>query len=408
MKKHAYCLSLNNFSLALLLTIGAGGTSDLMAQTQSPAQPALGSDAKIDKDRIIADLVRRVELLERRLATNSGPASLPTHAGAPSQASIGTPPPALNTPSLAQRSFGASPAASPTAVANTGTAPSANEPADEETTRALERTLIREGGLVLPPKTFEIDPRLTYEHRSANALQVVNIGGQAQISRQDLKRHATEMAIGLRAGMKWATQLEISVPYSVNRERRVIAGGTDQTDRASGFGNVEIGVTKQVVSEAGAMPGLLGTLRWSRAASAEDFGNPAAAGNSFSTVAGGLTFVKRRDPMVFVASLTHAVTHSRRINGLDINPGNATGLRLGSFFAVSPDTSMRFGFDFTHSDELSVNGTDIAGSSTVRGLFNTGFSFVLSPEMLLGIEGGVGLTSDSPDFRLGVSLPIRF
>src|SRR5262249_8252415 len=37
-------------------------------------------------------------------------------------------------------------------------------PEDEEMERALERTLVREGALVLPPWTFELTPEFSYAH----------------------------------------------------------------------------------------------------------------------------------------------------------------------------------------------------------------------------------------------------
>lgn len=149
-------------------------------------------------------------------------------------------------------------------------------------------------------------------------------------------------------------------------------------------------------------------MQWRNAGTAEDFANPATTSSSFRTLQGALTVVKRRDPLVFYGTLSHAINYSRTINGLAIAPGNSTGLKIGSILAVSPDTSMRFSFELSRSGETSVNGAAVAGSNAVVGLFNTGFSFVLSPKALLGVEAGFGLTHNSPDFRLGVSLPIRF
>src|SRR5262245_23433008 len=41
-------------------------------------------------------------------------------------------------------------------------------PDDEDINRALERTLVREGGLLLSPKTFEIEPNFVYSHFTQN------------------------------------------------------------------------------------------------------------------------------------------------------------------------------------------------------------------------------------------------
>lgn len=381
-----------------------GATVKAHAQDHPPPSAVAQQASQVDKDKIIADLVRRVEALERRLANTNSAASAVPPIAAPAAGPL-TATPLLPTPPATPAPRSQPPS---TAVAATGPASSANEPADEETSRALERTLIREGGLVLPPKTFEIEPRLSYDYYSSNALQIVTIGGQAQVSQQAMRRGLAQATLGLRVGLPWATQLEMALPYSSNRERLTTIGGTDDTDRASGFGNFEIGLTKQIINESKGTPGLLGSLRWRRAGSGDDFGSPVAVSSGFDLLQGALTVVKRQDPMVFFGSLSHAMTYSKTIDGSRIEPGNVTGAKVGSILAVSPDTSMRFGFEFSRIAETSINGTPVAGSDAIVGLFNTGLSFVLTPKTLLGIEAGIGLTSRSPDFRLGISLPIRF
>jgi hypothetical protein len=397
MTNRTFCPLLNGLFSVIPLVFGMSGIADAQAQAQAATSMSSGTDSAVDKDRIIADLLRRVETLERRLADTPRTAPATTQASSQGQKIVPAPAKASGASSGMPLSTAANPAAS-----------SANEPADEETSRALERTLIREGGLVLPVHAYEIEPRLTYEYRSSNALQIVNIGGQPQVSRQDMKRDAFEASVGIRAGLRWATQLDIQLPYARNRERRVVLGVSDQTDRASGFGNLEIGITKQLLNESKGVPGMLGTLRWHGAGATDDFGNPAAVGSSFRSLQAALTLVKRQDPVVFFGGLSHEVIYPKTINAASINPGNATGMRLGSILALSPDTSMRLGFQFSRSAETIVNGAKIAGSSATVGLLDAGFSIVLSPKMLLGVEAGFGLTPSSPDFRLGISLPVRF
>lgn len=112
--------------------------------------------------------------------------------------------------------------------------------------------------------------------------------------------------------------------------------------------------------------------------------------------------------MVFFGSLSRTMNYSRSIRGLTIDPGNTTGVKLGSILAISPGTSMRAGLELSRAAGATINGTPLPGSSATAGFFNTGFSFGLTPRQLLNIEAGIGLTTDSPDFRIEASLPIRF
>jgi hypothetical protein len=333
-----------------------------------------------DKDRVIENLLRRVEALERKLEKAAGEASRPSPGA---QSPVSPPPP------------------SPDRAA-------ANQPAEEETSRALERALIREGGLVLPEKAYELEPRLLYTYRSSNGLDIVNTGGAAQVARQDLKASLATASLALRVGLPAATQLEVVQPYSISSERRVAAGLLDESDRTSGFGGWEMAFTKQVLTETRQMPAVLGSLRFRQRAHSDDLGQPTAAGSSFRSVQGSAVVVKRMDPMVFIGSATYAHNYSRALDGSHIDPGDSIGIKLGSVLALSPRASQQLGVEFIRSAETSVNGIRVPGSSAVDALLTAGFSFVLSPRALLAIDLGFGLTSTSPDFRLGIAMPVRF
>lgn len=283
-----------------------------------------------------------------------------------------------------------------------------DELAEEETIRSLERALTREGGLVLPAKTFEIETAFSYEYQGDNVLQIVTLQGQSQFVLLDSKRHFTKAGLGVRAGVGWAAQLDMSLPYSWRRERRVINGNLEQSINGAGFGNFEIGLTKQIFNESRGSPGLLGGIRWREAGSADEVDDPSATASSFGTIQGVLTAVKRIDPLVLFGSLSHAVNQSRRINGTTVDPGNSTGINLGSILALTPDVSMRFRFQFSRSQETRLDGVKSAGTDAVFGMFNTGFSFLITPRTLLSLEAGIGLTPTSPDFRIELTIPVRF
>jgi hypothetical protein len=64
--------------------------------------------------------------------------------------------------------------------------------------RALERTLVREGALVLPPWTFELTPQFSYAHWD---------------SVQDpFIRNSYSAGLSFRMGLPWTSQVTVSVP----------------------------------------------------------------------------------------------------------------------------------------------------------------------------------------------------
>ncbi len=287
-----------------------------------------------------------------------------------------------------------------------GTSSKAEEPANEDLSRALERALVREGGLVLPRGVVELEPRFRYQHRSTHRLELVAVAGQPQFAQVDRRLDAAQLSVGLRVGLPWASQLELFLPYASNRQRTVAMGSFSAVESAAGFGNAEIGLTKQLFADPGGF-GLLASLRWVGQAAANP-DSELGPGSSFSSAQGGLLFVTRRDPVVYFGALSHSLNRGRRIAGAMVDPGNTTGLRAGALVALSPDTSLRLGLEFSRTADARLDSAVVAGSGKVQGEFSTGFSFVLTPRVLLGVEAGMGLTPDSPDFRVGLSLPVRF
>jgi hypothetical protein len=78
-------------------------------------------------------------------------------------------------------------------------------PEDEEMERALERTLVREGALVLPPWTFELTPQFSYAHWD---------------SVQDpFIRNSYSAGLSFRMGLPWTSQGTVSLPYVWNEGR---------------------------------------------------------------------------------------------------------------------------------------------------------------------------------------------
>ncbi len=288
--------------------------------------------------------------------------------------------------------------------------------------RALERALVREGGLVLPPGVVELEPRFRYQHRSTQQLELLQVGGQPAVAQVDRKLDQSQLTLGLRLGLPGSSQLELLLPYASHRMRTIVADGSasglgrgsgigtgaiEVTNSVSGVGNIDIGWTKQWYTQPGGS-GALVSLRVSEPVSADQASSSVAVGSSFRTLQGSLLFIHRVDPVVYVGGLSYAANLARRIAGVRIDPGDAIAMRAGALIALSPDTSLRLGLDLSRTRDTSIEGAVVAGSAAVLGEFSTGFSFVLTPRTLLGIEAGIGLTPRSPDFRIGLSLPIRF
>jgi hypothetical protein len=279
--------------------------------------------------------------------------------------------------------------------------------AAEEGEPALERALVRQNVFVLPKGVYELEPAIEYTYRGTDALDIVNVSGMPQVARQDVKQDRLETRLTLRAGLPRSSHVEVRIPYVLLRTDRSTADQVGQTTHENGFGDLQIALTKQLAQERPARPGVLGSVTWRAPTGEFRLGEP-SEGSGFHLLQGALTLVKRQDPLVFFGTASYTWVLERRHGDFEVDPGDAVGLKLGTILAASPQSSLRVGFDANRSGRTKFNGVERPGSDAVVATLQFGLATLLSRRALLDIQLSVGVTSDSPDFALLVSVPFRF
>lgn len=261
---------------------------------------------------------------------------------------------------------------------------------DGDSNRALERALVRERGLLLSARTVEVEPNFVYSQLAINGL----------------RRDAYGPGLAIRAGLPARWQLEAGIPYVWERRE---SGGT--VSRANGEGDAYVAASRQLLTERGSLPSLIGTLSWQFANGRNtlfDAGPAVALGSGFDGVSASLTALKRTDPLVFFGS--YAFTHLRpaRKGVGEVDLGNSHGLRFGVALATSPTTSLRAAFSLRSFERARIGGLAVPGTDESVGLLELGASAVLNASTAIDVLVGAGVTRAAPDFRIGVALPIRF
>lgn len=219
--------------------------------------------------------------------------------------------------------------------------------------------------------------------------------------------HRTEASLGLRIGLPWTSQAEIRVPYGVVRQDRTLAGSVRETAHDRGFGDPELGLTKQLALERGWRPSLLASLNWRIPHGDFRVGEPSVT-SGFHSLQASLTAVKRQDPLVFFGTLSYTSVFERTHQGTEIDPGNPLGLRVGAILAASPQTSLRGSFEVNRAGVTRIDGAKAPGTDATMGTLQFGVATLISRRALLDIQLGVGVTPEAPDFRLIAAVPIRF
>jgi hypothetical protein len=378
------------------------------------------------REAVIMDLARRVYELERRVtsaaASSSGADDGHAAAAMPVAMRPVPKPPAPVAPKVAAQ---AEPQG-PQAPANQAPAAGEGEPSDqppsgqakpepgqftvdeEAAERALERTLVAAGALLVPFGQAEVQPTFIYTRREQDVMTPVPIGTSLFLPTEKVKRNELTGTLNLRGGLPWDSQLEFGLPYNYAQQEQILdLGGVaprrTQDRSGSALGDFSVGLAKTVVRQSGWRPDLIARVTYdSNTGQKRNNGVPLDGG--INQLIGEVDLVKRQDPLAFVVSGFY--TRAFEDNGL--KPGDQFGVSLGTFLASSPETSLRFQLQQTFTDDVKLEGRIINDSDEVQGLMIIGASSILGRNILLDVSGGIGLTSDAPDYFVRVALPIRF
>lgn len=363
-------------ALTLAASVAASGPAAAQSLTREDLLEALKA-----RDQVIADLQKRVAVLEQERQA-------PTAAA--------TTPPVQTIPASA-------PGAASAAAATSDD--------DEVALQALSRTLVQRGGLLLPAWRAEVVPTLAYTNREVQGLALTpSPEGIPIVNDQRLRDDQLRATAAFRLGLPGSNQIELRVPWVWLRQSRAVGDGTHAENEGSGIGDVELELSHQFLRESGWRPDLVGAVSWRFPTGRDPFRTSLAAtatGAGEHEVRARVTAVKATDPMVFFGTLSFAHDLPRHESFGDVQAGNAIGLDLGAVLAVSPDTSVTFALAQEFRARSQFNGVGAPGSDTAAATLQLGLGQVLAPNVLLDVSLGVGLNRDAPDYQLQVSLPIR-
>jgi Putative MetA-pathway of phenol degradation len=301
---------------------------------------------------------------------------------------------------------GAQPAAKPSEPAQR--APGQFEIDPKAAERALERTLIQRGGLLLPAGQMEIEPSFAYTRSERGTPgEVFAVGNQAIASTDKLRRSVFDVDVQLRLGLKFDSQLELRIPFRHVDQSRVTQLSSsplsEQSATGSGFGDIRVGFAKTLLREARWWPDLVARLAWNsgsgRARDAD-----VSLGGGFDEISATLSAVKRQDPLAFIAALAYQTTFEKN----DIEPGQQIRFVIGTALAASPETSLRLVFDHTSVRKTKIAGSVVSGSDQAVGVASFGASSLVGRSTLLDVSLDMGLNNEAPDYSVRVSVGKRF
>jgi hypothetical protein len=369
-----------------------------------------------ERDQVIADLQRRVQQLEQRVG-GVPQAPEPTKAAqlpaAPSDKVV------AGQPARQAPVNEAAKEAPPVAAAQGKTGAGSFVVDEEAAERALERTLVQTGALLLPFGLAEIQPYVNYA-RFDNEQPVLlrdaagNIGAVTDIH---TRRNDIETGVFSRLGLPFGAQVELGIPARIVNASSVVGIVNQETENTtSALGDIRVGLAKTLLRESGWLPDIVGRITWDTDTGKQQTFNNALTGGLAGTATGvgmatsfnelnfSATALKRQDPLAFTSSLSYRKTFAK--NGVE--PGDVYSLALGATLAASPQTSLSVGIQQSFIGNTRIFNNSIPGTDTINSVFTFGASSIIGSRLFFTTVAGIGLTKHAPDYFISVAIPLRF
>ena len=205
--------------------------------------------------------------------------------------------------------------------------------------------------------------------------------------------------------------------------------GTQYSGTAFGIGDLSLGARYQpfVQSATGPTFTLTGTVSLPTGRSPYDqiLGQNTSTGSGYASGTLGINASQVFDPVALFGSLSFSasksITNLHQYNSADgsvltgLKPGKGIGFGAGFTYALSYNVSTSVSFQesvqtashITYRDVNNVAGTR-GTTMQVSSMLNFGLGLRLSPKTTVNLTAGIGLTVDSPDFSLGLNVPLTF
>ena len=147
-------------------------------------------------------------------------------------------------------------------------------------------------------------------------------------------------------------------------------------------------------------------------------GQNVATGSGTAGITLGANTSKIIDPIALFGSvnlgLSYPAKHLSQVrDGVtlkEVRPGPSIGWGGGFAYALSYDVSTTFSLNQSLSfpSKLILSGDTTSKTALQNSaMFNAGLGVRMSPQTTVNFTLGIGLTSDSPDFTLGVNMPLN-
>nr|WP_145928427.1 transporter [Pseudomonas sp. TCU-HL1] len=144
--------------------------------------------------------------------------------------------------------------------------------------------------------------------------------------------------------------------------------------------------------------------------------NDLSTGNGYYSLGVGANMSYVIDPVVLFGSVGYTYNlpvrdiHQMRGGRIleDVEPGDTLNFSMGFAYALSYDVSLATSYQmaYTMKPTYKFQNANLEGTEQTSSIMNFSLGLRTSPDYIVNINAGFGMTEDSPDVLLGLSVPL--
>jgi hypothetical protein len=291
----------------------------------------------------------------------------------------------------------------------------------DQTTQMLKQTLtaVDKDYTLIKRGSFQLIYDLNYTYIGQEKINTDLASGTATLfSIENENSHAITNTFSLDYGLRDNLTGNLTLPVVSKYSQTATVDGVSNT-----VGDISLGARFQPFEAQRDKPSMTvtGTLRLPTGTSPFKViaGSGLATGSGVTALSGGLNVNQIVDPVALFGSLN--LTYSLPAKHLSqvlnssvltqVRPGTSVGFGAGFAYALSYTITTSFSFQesIAAGSKLAfANGTNATTDTQASGILSIGMGYRLSPKTTINTSVGIGLTANSPNMTIDVTMPVSF
>jgi len=289
----------------------------------------------------------------------------------------------------------------------------------DQTQQILQQTLtaVDKSYSLIKKGSYQLTYDVNYTYIGQEKIDTDLASGTATLfSIENDNSHTITNTFSLDYGLQDNLTGNLTLPVVSKYSQTATVDGVSDT-----VGDVSLGVRYQPFSLQRDLPTLTVTGRLSLPTGTSPFkviaGSGLASGAGVTALTGGLNVNKIVDPVALFGSmnLTYSLPAKHLDQALDSNvlhqvrPGMSFGFGAGFAYALSYaiTTSVSFQESISAASKLSFDNGNVANTATqTAAIMSFGMGYRVSPKTTVNTSVGIGLTANSPNVSIDVTMPL--